>query len=265
MRCILFKDRVFMKLRLSTNLPPINLPRAMQALALASLLAASLFVSTVAQAGSFAVSPVRLYMTPKDRAIAVTLRNEGDTEVVLQAEINVWSQKADGTDELTPTDDLVLSPPIIKLPARGTQIVRLARLVPPDASRQLTYRMIIREVPEIKAKPGLNIPFALAFSLPVFITPPPAARQMACSLSKTEAKTAALTCANSGTAYAQTREVTLKYASGSSVKLNGGGYVLPGAKKIMPYTAENDIPSGAARLEVKFDDGKTLESDVDVR
>jgi fimbrial chaperone protein len=241
------------------------MPRSLRALALAALLAGSLWASSAANAGSFSVSPVRLYMTPKDRAIAVTLRNEGDTEVVLQAEINVWSQKADGTDELTPTDDLILSPPIIKLPARGTQIVRLARLVPADASRQLTYRMIIREVPEIKAKPGLNIPFALAFSLPVFITPPLAARQMACSLAKTEAKTAALTCTNTGTAYAQTRDVTLKYAGGTSVKLNGGGYVLPGAKKIIPYTAENDIPSGAARLEVKFDDGKAFESDIDVR
>jgi fimbrial chaperone protein len=248
------------------KLPVLTImPRSLQALALAALLASSLWAHTAAQAGSFAVSPVRLYMTPKDRAIAVTLRNEGDTEVVLQAEINTWSQKADGTDELVPTDDLILSPPIIKLAARATQIVRLARLVPADASRQLTYRMIIREVPEITTKPGLNIPFALAFSLPVFITPPTAARQMACSLAKTEAKTAILTCANTGTAYAQAREVTLKYASGASAKLNGGGYVLPGAKKAMPYTSEEDLPSGAARLEVKFDDGKTTESDINVR
>lgn len=218
-----------------------------------------------AQAGSFAVSPVRLYMTPKDRAIAVTLRNEGDTEVVLQAEINTWTQKADGTDELVPTDDLILSPPIIKLPPRGTQVVRLARLVPPDADRQLTYRMIIREVPEINAKPGINIPFALAFSLPVFITPPPAARKMDCNLSKTSPKEATVTCANTGTAYAQTREITLKYANGASVKLDGGGYVLPGARKVMPYKGEQDIPNGAARMEVKFDDGKTVGSDIDVR
>ena len=228
-------------------------------------LLSGLLLSCAAQAGSFAVSPVRLYMTPKDRAIAVTLRNEGDTEVLLQAEINTWSQKADGTDELVPTDDLILSPPIIKLPPRGTQVVRLARLVPPDASRQLTYRMIIREVPEITAKPGINIPFALAFSLPVFITPPPAARQMACSLAKTEAKAAIVTCANTGSAYAQTREVTLKYANGESIKLDGGGYVLPGAKKAMPYKTEQDIPAGAARMEVKFDDGKTTGSDIDVR
>jgi fimbrial chaperone protein len=226
---------------------------------------ASSAVSTVALAGSFMVSPVRIYMKPKDRAVAVTLRNESDTEVVLQADINTWTQKADGTDELLPTEDLILSPPIIKLAPFGTQVVRLARLVPPDASRQLTYRMIIREVPEITAKPGINIPFALALSMPVFITPPPAVRQMACEFAKTEAKLANLTCSNSGSAYAQTRDITLKYADGTTVKLEGGGYVLQGAKKMMAYKSESDIPSGVARMEIKFDDGKTIGSDIDVR
>lgn len=229
-----------------------------------AVLAAST-LSTVAVAGSFMVSPVRIYMKPKDRAVAVTLRNEGDTEVVLQADINTWAQKADGTDELVPTEDLILSPPIIKLAPFGSQVVRLARLVPPDASRQLTYRMIIREVPEINAKPGINIPFALALSMPVFITPPPAVRQMACQFAKTEAKLASLTCENTGSAYAQTREVTLKYANGESIKLDGGGYVLPGAKKSMVYKSETDIPIGLARMEIKFDDGKTMGNDIDVR
>ena len=68
---------------------------------------------TIATAGVFSVTPVRLYMAPRDRAVAVTLRNEGDTPVVLQADINVWSQKPDGTDELVLTDDLILAPPII--------------------------------------------------------------------------------------------------------------------------------------------------------
>jgi fimbrial chaperone protein len=239
------------------------LPLKPLAVCLATMLA--LLATSAAQAGSFMVAPVRIYMTLKDRAVAVTLRNESDTEVLLQAELNTWTQKADGTDELVPTDDLILSPPIIKLPPRGTQVVRLARLVPPDASRQLTYRMIIREVPEVLAKEGINIPFALALSLPVFITPPPAARQMDCELAKTEAKLATLTCANTGTAYAQTREVNLKFADGTTVKLDGGGYVLPGAKRVMPYKSEADIPSGAARMEVKFDDGKTLGSSIDVR
>ncbi|MDO8774118.1 MAG: fimbria/pilus periplasmic chaperone [Burkholderiaceae bacterium] len=66
----------------------------------------------------------------------------------LQADLNIWSQKLDGIDEQLPTDDLILSPPIIKLAPKARQVVRLALLKPADASRQLTYRMILREVPE---------------------------------------------------------------------------------------------------------------------
>src|SRR5665647_2543281 len=79
-----------------------------------ALLLALLLPWAAAHAGVFSVTPVRLYMTPRDRAIAVTLTNEGDSAVVLQADINSWSQKPDGTDELVLTEDLILAPPIIK-------------------------------------------------------------------------------------------------------------------------------------------------------
>jgi fimbrial chaperone protein len=81
-----------------------------------------------AGAAAFSVTPIRIYMQPRDRAVAITIVNEGDTEVALQAELNNWSQKADGTDELTPTEDLILSPPILKLAPKARQVVRLALL-----------------------------------------------------------------------------------------------------------------------------------------
>ena len=93
----------------------------------------------------FSVTPVRIYMMPKDRAVAVTITNEASDPVVLQADIYEWRQSAEGEDQLTPSEDLILAPPIVKLGAKAKQVVRLARLQPPDASRQLIYRMILRE------------------------------------------------------------------------------------------------------------------------
>ena len=63
-----------------------------------------------AWAGVFSVTPVRIYMQPRDRAVAVTLVNEGNTSVVLQADVNVWRQMPDGVDVLELTEDLILSP-----------------------------------------------------------------------------------------------------------------------------------------------------------
>jgi len=41
-----------------------------------------------AVAGVFSVTPVRIYMTPRDRAVAVTITNQGDSPIVLQADLN---------------------------------------------------------------------------------------------------------------------------------------------------------------------------------
>ncbi|WP_431098597.1 fimbrial biogenesis chaperone [Polaromonas aquatica] len=215
-----------------------------------------------ATAGVFSVTPVRLYMTPRDRAIAVTLSNEADTEVVLQADINTWSQKADGTDELVLTEDLILAPPIIKLAPKARQVVRLAMLKPADASRQLTYRMIIREVPEAVPATGIQVPIALALSMPVFVTPPAAKRQVNCTNQVADAKTLNLQCSNTGTAYAQIREATVTRSTQVLARFEGGSYILPGARKTVGLKAEQALTKGDAQLVVTFDDGQSLTTSI---
>jgi fimbrial chaperone protein len=218
----------------------------------------SLLSIHTAWAGVFTVTPVRIYMTPKDRAVAVTITNEGDTPVALQADVNVWTQKPDGTDETTLTEDLILSPPIVKLAPKAKQVVRLALLVPPDASRQLTYRLVLREIPEAVApkKQTVDVPIALALSMPVFITPPSAARAMSCGAARTDGKSLAVTCSNGGTAYAQIREVTVKRKGKPEARFEGGVYVLPGAKKVIPLKPEQAIAQGPIQVGVSYDDGK---------
>ena len=227
------------------------------------------FVATVpapASAGSFSVTPVRIYMLPRDRAVAVTITNEGDTEVVLQADLNAWTQKPDGTDEQVPTEDLILSPPIIKLAAGARQVVRLALLKPADASRQLTYRMLMREVPEAVSNPdkSIQVPIALALSLPVFITPPAAKREMDCTATRSTPQALNVSCGNQGSAYAQVREILVLRGDQALARFEGGTYILPGARKTMSVNGEQAIAPGAAQLKVSFDDGKSQVFNVTV-
>jgi fimbrial chaperone protein len=220
-------------------------------------------VSLSALAATFSVTPVRIYMRTQDRAVAVTITNESDAAVVLQADLYTWMQKPDGTDELALTEDLVLSPPIIKLGAKARQVVRLARLKPADASRQLTYRMIMREVPEATApKDNVQVTIALALSMPVFITPPPAKRAVACDASRGEAETLNVGCANTGSAYAQVREVVVKQGERVLGRFEGGAYILPGARKVLPIKAQNVAPGARLQLVVSYDDGRSDTFDV---
>lgn len=231
------------------------------------LAALAAVAAPTANAGSFSVSPVRIFMEARDRATGVTIINEGDTDLVMQAELFEWKQKPDGTDDLRPTQDLVLAPPILRLAKGARQVVRLANLRPPQPGEQLTYRLIVRELPEAlqPTQPGVQIQVALAFSLPVFITPPGARRALQCSATRASPSTIRATCANQGQAYAQPSAMTLTTPGGNTL-LSGdikGGYILPGITRSFELASEGSrVPGGPAKLQVTQDDGSKQVFDV---
>jgi fimbrial chaperone protein len=230
------------------------------------LLLASI-ASAAALAGQFSVTPVRIFMHPKERAAAITVTNESDEDLVMQADVYAWKQKADGEDDLVLSEDLILAPPILKLAPHARQVVRLAVLNPVASSEQRTYRMIVREVPEARpADKAVQVQIALAFSLPVFITPPEAKRDLACSIERTGADTVRANCANGGRAYVQPRELALVAGDGRKLaSREGGGYILAGMKRGFDLKgAAGSIPNGRARLQVQLDDGTSQSFDVAV-
>lgn len=211
-----------------------------------------------ASAGQFSVTPVRIFMAPQDRAIAVTLTNEGAEELLMQADVYLWKQKPGGEDDLTMSEDLFLSPPIIKLAPKSKQVVRLAMVKPLKTGPQQTYRLIVREVPEAKTEEKkVQVQIALAFSLPVFITPPKAERQVNCTLVRTSAEEAKAQCENTGTAYAHIRDMVLTNSAGDKLaSRDSGGYILPGITRVFELKATSGkLPSGKTKLATTFDDG----------
>ena len=219
-----------------------------------------------ALAGPFSVSPVRIYITPKDKAVAVTITNEGNEELVMQADLYTWKQKPDGEEELIPTEDLLLSPPIIKIAGKSRQVVHLARLNRAPSDRQLTYRMKVREIPEAKQNTGnLQLQIAIAFSLPVFITPPTAKYKLGCTTERAAADMIKVTCENTGNAYAQPLDFVLTSPGGELLASSStGGYILPSIKRSFDIKSENSkhIPGGKAILNIKLDDGSKQAFDV---
>lgn len=219
-----------------------------------------------ASAGLFTVTPVRIYMTPKDRAIAVTITNDGDEELVMQADVYTWKQKPGGEDELVLSEDLILSPPILKLAPKARQVVRLARLVPPSPIGQQTYRLIIREIPEAKPAQNVQLQVALAFSLPVFLTGAQAQRELSCGGERSGIDSLKVVCENTGTAYAQPRELVLSTAAGDKLATRDSAlYLLPGVKRSFDLKrTEGRIPAGKLKLAVTQDDGSTQDFDLTV-
>jgi fimbrial chaperone protein len=219
---------------------------------------ALLALAASAHAADFSVTPVRIFMTPRDRAVAITVVNEGDEEMVMQAEMFAWKQKGAGEDELVPTEEIALSPPIVKLAPKSRQVVRLARVGPPPATEEQTYRVIVREVPEVKQSKEAKVQLALAFSLPVFVTPPSAKRQLQCQMERGGPDAVRAVCENTGSAYAQVRGLALVGASGEKLATrDSGGYILPHVKRTFDIKAPAAVPAGKVVLQTSFDDSST--------
>jgi len=224
-------------------------------------------VTAPALAGLFSVTPVRIFMTPRDRAMAITVTNEGDTELVMQADVFDWKQKPDGSDDLTLSEDMILAPPIIKLAGKSRQVLRLALTRPAPRGEQLTYRLVLREIPEARPpEPGVQVQVALAFSLPVFITPPGLKRQVACRLERPTADQMNAVCENVGNAYAQVVDLSLATATGQKVaSRDTGGYLLPGIKRSFTLTrTPGATPGGSGKLTVTQDDASKQSFDVPI-
>jgi fimbrial chaperone protein len=219
-----------------------------------------------AAAGPFSISPVRIYMAPRERATAITITNEGDEPLVMQADIYDWKQKASGEDELVLTEDMIVSPPIIKVAPKSRQVVRLAMLRPRPAGEQLTYRLIVREIPEAKpAGTNVQLQIALAFSMPVFITPNGVQRNVVCTAERAADAVKAV-CDNTGNAFAQPRSFELTAANGGKLaSTDTGGYILPGVKRGFELkNAGGKVPAGKAKLTVTHDDSVSQTFEVNI-
>jgi fimbrial chaperone protein len=185
---------------------------------------------TRAVAGTFSISPLRVELGAGNQTGALTLRNQEDTPVVVQAEVLLWEQ-VEGEDRLSPTRDLLVSPAVATIPGKGSQLLRVALRRPADPRQQLSYRLIITEVPQQASADfsGLNI--ALRLSLPIFVAPAaPANPQLEWSAVRDAEGRIALTARNVGNAHARVLSLSGAPASGSSpgVQQDVTAYILPG-------------------------------------
>jgi fimbrial chaperone protein len=220
-----------------------------------------------AQAGSFSISPLRADLSASAQTGALTLRNQEAAPVVVQAQAMLWEQ-ADGQEQLTPTRDILVNPAVFTLPANGSQLVRVALRRPADAQRELTYRLILTEVPQ-QASPdftGLNV--ALRLSLPVFVAPSAAKAEprLEWTAARTSDGTIAITARNAGNAHARVINFSVAPAAGSAAGIaqDVTAYVLPGQARTWALDKKHNATTSGTdwnQLRVK---GTTEAGDFEV-
>lgn len=198
---------------------------------LAALLCALVFASA-ANAASLQISPVMINLRPAQAATGISLQNAGDQPIYGQVRVFLWEQK-NGDDVLTPTDELIASPPVMQIAAKSAQTIRLVRrnAAAPGPERQ--FRVLIDEVPTTaEARDGVAI--KLQYSVPVFVAAaaPGGEHQLRWTFFRRDGAWM-LRVTNSGTLHAQIGAATLLTADGKQVELSRGllGYALAGRQR----------------------------------
>jgi fimbrial chaperone protein len=153
--------------------------------------------------------------------------------VVVQADALLWDQ-GDGQDKLSASRELLVSPVVFTLPPKGSQLVRVALRRNADATRELSYRLTLQEVPQPVSPDfnGLNV--TLRLSLPVFVAPQEHAEpKLEWSARSNAAGELVFTAANSGSAHARILNFSVGTLDGSTVLFNQSAatYVLPGQSR----------------------------------
>ncbi|MDS7967778.1 fimbria/pilus periplasmic chaperone [Acinetobacter sp. V117_2] len=200
-----------------------------------------LSLSSTIHAATIRLSPVSVEILSHQKASSISLYNQSNESADLQARIFEWTQN-NGQDQLTPTDEITISPPFLKLKPSESYNLRVIRINPEPISGEKTYRIIIDELPKPvdsrKASQGVNV--LLRSSLPVFVVNKDAITQLNWKID-THQKEAFLNIRNIGNRHALLNDLTLVDSTENksySIKVNTvNGYIL--ANQARSYSVNN--------------------------
>ena len=235
-----------------------NLP--LQQCACACLLGIAMNVN-VAAASGLQIAPVTLTLQATQNAEGIWLSNAGDSVLNAQVRVFRWSQSAYG-DRLSPSQGLVISPPMLALAPGERQLIRVIRTGPSSLNTEDAYRLSIDELPPAKLAKN-KLQFILHYSVPVFIQPATQTESVAKLQWKVQQQDGKkfLEVSNQGNAHAQLSAATFITHQGAKKVITPGllGYVLPGStmRWILSPSASDKHDGG--KVEVTVNGQKTVQ------
>lgn len=135
------------------------------------------WVACHAQAASLSINPVMISLDGSNAISAMTVTNQGDESVVMQATLNAWSIQ-DNHEAYQPTDALIVNPPIFELAAGASQIVRVGLSDTTPKTREQSFRVFLEQAPAIpEERQAIGKDFMAALSSTPVSVPAPAKAQ----------------------------------------------------------------------------------------
>ncbi len=223
------------------------------------LLRLSIFLlgpSASAVAASLQVAPVSLDFPPGAKASQLTLQNLSNTPIDAQIRVFRWAQK-DGEELLTPSTDLVASPPAASLAPGQNYIVRLVRVSGKPVDGEESYRLLIDELPQASDGSGTKVNFIVRYSIPIFFSQANTNPQLVWSAVSLKDQLR-ITVRNDGTRHIRISGLKVEDVTGHSVAYGQGlvGYVLPHATMRWTVPAKDMTPGTTLKITAQGNNGQ---------
>lgn len=192
--------------------------------------------SSLACAGDFGVSPLRLDLDRGTKSALITVSNEDERVLAFQIRAMQWTQDEAGADRYQDTAELVYFPRQLKIPPRERRVVRVGYKVP-ALQAEKAYRLYIEELADPNRSPTqTGVAITLRFGVPVFLRPPSAslAGEMRLSAEPGAAVARVRNTGNVHFRFAAVRYTALGALGETLLEQSlGGWYLLAGAER--PY------------------------------
>ena len=135
---------------------------------LAAALALSCLLVSGATAASLRVAPIKLDVASGATSTTLRVWNDDKKPISIQVRVFRWTHKGN-TDTLTPTTDVVASPPIGTLKAGGENLVRIVRVAKTPVAGREMYRVLVDQLPDPKAHKAGVVSILVRHAIPLYI------------------------------------------------------------------------------------------------
>lgn len=206
-----------------------------------------------AQASNFEIAPVVLELSSSRSAGVIKIVNNDNHNVSLQIRAYDWNQ-VDSKDDLQPTQNLIISPPVFNLAPGASQVIRVVSRQAAGAG-EIAFRLLIDEIPS--AAEGATINFKFRISMPVFIAPTGMPKPQLDYLLRS-GKPARLVVQNLGNRRARLLDLALTLPNGKKINAPAGGnpYTLAGITRQYLIDTETPLAVGSkVKLTANSDAG----------
>lgn len=114
--------------------------------------------------------PIDPWLAAESNATELWIQNQGNTPTTMQVRIVRWRQD-DGFERYQPQQDVVASPPIVRIEKGSKQLIRLIKQSGVPAGVEQAYRIIVDEIPQPDSgdKPQMGLKVQMRYSLPLFV------------------------------------------------------------------------------------------------